>query len=94
MIPLSAGMHPGVITGPFTLFRFPLNGQGQETDPDTVCIIGPSGELYLDSPGEVQPYRDAHAAMLRAALDQVVTQDLLLTVAKELAGVTDRLAKQ
>ncbi len=50
VIPLSAGMHPGVISGPFTLFRFPLNGQGQETDPDTVCISGPSGELYLDSP--------------------------------------------
>ncbi len=86
VIPLSAGMHPGVITGPFTLFRFPLNGQGKETDPDTVCLSGLSGELYLDSPHEVQPYRDAHAAMLGAALDQVASQDLLLTVAKELAG--------
>ena len=64
VIPLSAGMHPGVITGPFTLLRFPLNGQGEETDPDTVCTSGLSGELYLDSRDEVQPYRDAHAAML------------------------------
>lgn len=84
VIPLSAGMHSGVITGPFTLFRFPLNGQGEETDPDTVCMSGLSGELYLDSPREVQPYRDAHTAMLGCSLDQVTSQDLLLTVAKEL----------
>ena len=91
VIPLSVGMHPGVITGPFTLFRFPLNGQGEETDPDTVCLRGLSGELYLDSAHEVQPYRDAHTAMLGAALDQVASQDLLLMVAKELAG-SDRPA--
>jgi transcriptional regulator with XRE-family HTH domain len=84
VISVSAGMHPGVITGPFTLLRFPLNGQGKETDPDTVCMSGLSGELYLDSPREVQPYRDAHAAMLGCSLDQVASQDLLLTVAKEL----------
>ena len=86
VIPLSAGMHAGMITGPFTLLRCPLSGQGKETDSDTVCIGGLSGELYLDSPREVQPYRDAHAAMLGCALDQVASQDLLLTVAKELAG--------
>ncbi len=91
VLPLSAGMHPGVITGPFTLFRFPLNGQGEETDPDTVCVSGLSGELYLDSPPEVRPYRDAHAAMLGCALDQVASQDLLLMAAKELAG-SDRPA--
>jgi Domain of unknown function (DUF5753)/Helix-turn-helix domain len=83
VVPLSAGMHPGLITGPFTLFRFPLDGQGEETEPDTVCVSGLSGELYLDSPCEVQPYRDAHAAMLGWALDQVASQDLLLTTAKE-----------
>ncbi len=91
VIPLSAGMHPGVVTGPFTLFGFPLNGQGEETDPDTVCVSGLSGELYLDGPREVQPYRDAHAAMLGCALDQVASQDLLLMVTKELAG-SDRPA--
>ena len=42
-------------------------------------MSGLSGELYLDSPHEVQPYRDAHAAMLGCALDQVASQDLLLT---------------
>jgi transcriptional regulator with XRE-family HTH domain len=86
VIPVSAGMHPGVVTGPFTLLRFPLDGHGKETDPDTVCISCPSGELYLDQPDEVQPYRDAHAGMLGCALDQVASQDLLLAVAKELAG--------
>jgi uncharacterized protein DUF5753/helix-turn-helix protein len=91
VLPLGAGMHPGVITGPFTLFRFPLDGQGEETDPDTVRVSGLSGELYLDRPQDVQPYRDAHAAMLGVALDQVASQDLLLMVAKELAG-SDRPA--
>ena len=84
VVPLSAGMHPGLVTGPFTLLRFPLNGHGEETDPATVYIGGLTGELYLDKPHEVQPYRDAHAAILGCALDQVASQDLLLTVAKEL----------
>lgn len=86
VIPFTAGIHPGVITGPFTLFRFRLNGQGKETDPDTVCISSLPGELYLDEPHQVQPYRETHAAVLGRALDQATSRDLLLMVAKELAG--------
>ena len=68
VIPGSAGMHPGVITGPFTLLRFPLNGHGKETDPDTVCMSGLSGELYLDQlhRGEALPRRARGHARLCA----------------------------
>ena len=37
---------------------------------------GLSGELFLDTPPDVQRYRDAHAAMLCVALDQVASLDL------------------
>jgi Domain of unknown function (DUF5753)/Helix-turn-helix domain len=83
VLPLGAGMHPGVMTGPFTLLRFRANGSGREADPDTVHVGGLTGELYLDKPHEVQHYDDAHAAILGCSLGQVASQDMLLTVAKE-----------
>ena len=49
---------------------------------------GRTGELYLDKPHEVQRYRDAHAAILGCSLDEAATQDLPLTVAKELDGAS------
>ncbi len=88
VLPCDAGMHPGLMTGPFTLLRFPLRGQGREPDPDTVYVGGLTGELFLDKPPEVQRYDDAFSAILGCALDQVASQDLLLTVAKELGQDT------
>jgi hypothetical protein len=83
VLPLSAGMHLGMTTGSFMLLRFPTRGQGREADPDTVYVGGLTGELYLDKPHDVQRYDDAYAAILGCSLDQVASQDMLLTVAKE-----------
>jgi hypothetical protein len=88
VVPFSAGAHPGLLTGPFTLLRFPPGGRGPETDPDTVYVGGLTGELYLDKPHEVIRYHDAYAAILGCSLGQVASQDLLLTVAKELGQGT------
>jgi len=83
VVPFTAGLHPGLRAGPFMLLRFPPQG-GTEPGTATVCAPGLTGELYLDTPDEVQCYEAAYAAISSCALDEPRTRDLLLTAAKEL----------
>ena len=57
--PFSAGAHPGVMSGPFIILRFPVNGDGRESEPATVYKDGFTGALYLDKPQEVKRYAQA-----------------------------------
>ena len=57
--PFSAGAHPGVMPGPFVILRFPVNGDGRESEPATVYKDGFTGALYLDKPQEVERYAQA-----------------------------------
>ncbi len=84
VVPYRAGMHPGLVTGGFTLLHFPPGSREAQTDTAIVYAGGLTGELYLDKPHEVQRYRAAHAAILGCSLGQAASRDLLLTVAKEL----------
>lgn len=83
VVPYGAGLHPGLVTGAFTLLDFPSN-RSAEGDTAVVYAEGLTGELYLDKPREVQRYREAHAAILACALDEAATQDMLLAAAKDL----------
>jgi hypothetical protein len=84
VVPFTAAMHPGLRAGPFTLLRFPSRGGGTEPDEATVHVPSLTGELYLDTPHEVQRYEAAYATISSCALDEPRTRDLLLTAAKEL----------
>jgi hypothetical protein len=84
VLPFTAGLHPGLRAGPFTLLYFPPQGGGTEPDTATVYVPGLTGELYLDTPQEVQRYEAAYATISRCALDEPAAQDLLLIAAKEL----------
>jgi transcriptional regulator with XRE-family HTH domain len=86
MVPYGAGYHPGLVTGAFTLLEFRPAKRDGDTSPAIVYAANLTGELYLDKPHEIQHYRGAHAAIFGCALDEAATQDLLLTVAKELDG--------
>ena len=83
VVPFTAGTHPGLRAGPFTLLHFPSRG-GAEPDEATVHIPGLTGELYLDTPREIQYYEAAYATISCCALDEPGTRDLLVTVAREL----------
>ena len=74
VVPCTAGLHPGLATGAFTLLHFPPSNR--DTDTDIVYVSGLTGELYLDKPHEVQRCREAHAGILGCALDRAATQDL------------------
>ena len=84
VLPCAAGLHPGLITGSFTLLHFLPSKRDSDNDGTVVYTGGLTGELYLDEPHEVQRYREAHAGILGCALDRAATQDLLLAAAKDL----------
>jgi len=84
VVPYSAGMHPGLVTGSFTMLHFTHANHGPDVDPTIVYAAGLTGELYLDKSHEVQRYHEAHATILSCALDEAASQALLLTAAKEL----------
>ena len=83
VVPFSAGLHPGLVTGSFTLLQFPPP-RGQETGTAIVHTGGLTGELFLDKPREIRRYHDAHTTIANCSLDETATKDLLRTAAKEL----------
>jgi transcriptional regulator with XRE-family HTH domain len=83
IMPFSTGLHPGVMSGPFVILRFPLNGDGRETEPPTVYVDGFTGALYLDKAGEIGRYDQAFQGIWRTALDEQASRDLIQRAARE-----------
>jgi len=84
VIPFSAGVHPGVMSGPFVILRFPVNGDGRESEPATVYKDGFTGALYLDKPQEVERYARAFGSIRGACLDEDASRNLIQRAAEEL----------
>jgi hypothetical protein len=84
VVPFSAGLHAGVMAGPFVLLRFPPNGDGRDSEPATVYVDGFTGALYLDKPHEVERYAGALASIQDAALDETASRALISKAAEEL----------
>ena len=84
VVPFSAGLHHGVLSGPFVILRFPLNGDGQESEPATTYMDGFTGALYLDKPREVERYASAFENIWSAALDEPASRGLITKTAEEL----------
>ncbi|THA72719.1 XRE family transcriptional regulator [Streptomyces sp. A0958] len=81
VVPFAAGMHAGVVTGPFVILRFPLTGEGVATEPPTVYADGYTGGLYLDKEREVQQYDAAFDDVWNASLDEQASRRLIGEVA-------------
>ncbi len=84
VMPFGAGLHHGIMSGPFVILRFPLNGTGQDTEPPTVYVESFTGALYLDKPREVDRYDTAFTNIWVSALDERASQELITQVAREL----------
>ncbi len=84
VVPFRAGLHHGVMSGPFVILRFPLNGDGRASEPATVYVDGFTGDLYLDKPREAERYADAFESLWVAALDEPATRELINQAAEEL----------
>jgi transcriptional regulator with XRE-family HTH domain len=84
VVPFGAGLHPGLMSGPFVILRFPLNGDGRESEPATVYMDGFTGALYLDKPREVERYGQAFGGIWEVCLDEAASRALVHHAAEEL----------
>jgi hypothetical protein len=84
VLPFAVGLHHGIMSGPFEILRFPLNGSGQDTEPPTVYVESLTGALYLDKPREVDRYDTAFTDIWESSLDERASQELISQVAREL----------
>jgi hypothetical protein len=84
VMPYHAGLHHGVMSGPFVILRFPLNGTGQDTEPPIVYVEVFTGALYLDKPREVDRYDTAFTNIWVSSLDEKASQELIYQVVREL----------
>jgi len=85
VMPFSAGLHHGIMSGPFVMLRFPLNGDGKESEPPTVYVDGFTGALYLDKPREIELYQTAFKDVWGSALGAPASKKLIAQMARELA---------
>ncbi len=84
VIPFGAGLHHGIMSGTFEILRFPVNGNGQDTEPPTVYVESFTGALYLDRPHELERYNTAFTNIWESALDERASQELITQVTREL----------
>jgi transcriptional regulator with XRE-family HTH domain len=84
VVPFGAGLHHGIMSGTFELLRFPLNGNGQDTEPPTVYVESFTGALYLAKPHEVARYDTAFKNIWESSLDERASQELITQVTREL----------
>ncbi|MFJ9365361.1 helix-turn-helix domain-containing protein [Nocardia sp. NPDC101769] len=82
VLPYSAGMPLGDLTGPFTILDFGDDGR-QTVEPAVVYVESYTGAMYFDDGETVDRYRTAHATMRRVALDARESRDLLRKTARE-----------
>lgn len=84
VVPFDVGLHAGLMSGPFTLLRFPVNGDGKPTEPPTIYMDGFTGDLYSDKPQEIERYDEAFNSIWSASLNHAETNSLLRQAVKEL----------
>ena len=83
VVPFRVGLHRGALTGPFVIMRFPLNSDGQDSEPPVVYVDGFTGALYLEKPNEIHRYHDAYADIAATTLDGPDSRTLILDAAKD-----------
>ena len=66
--PFSAGLYPGVMSNPFVILRFSVNGDGRESEPATIYTDGFTGALYLDNPPKSTATHGLHRHLERLPL--------------------------
>lgn len=84
VVPFDVGLHHGLMSGPFNILRFPVNGDGRETEPPTVYVEGFTGALYLDKPKEIERYSAAFEIIWEASLDEVASRNKIIQAVRDL----------
>jgi hypothetical protein len=79
ILPFAAGLHHGLMSGPFVILRFPTSSGGKETEPPVVYVESFTGALYLEKPAEIDRYEFAYGRIVQAATryDSAEIKDVL-----------------
>ncbi|MEU1324164.1 helix-turn-helix transcriptional regulator [Streptomyces microflavus] len=85
VVPYAAGLHEGLMSGPFVTLRFPAHGDSPYVEPPTVYVEGFTGALYLDKPNEIERYDGAFTSIWGSALDEAGSTSLLKQAVRELS---------
>ncbi|MFI1918659.1 helix-turn-helix domain-containing protein [Nocardia sp. NPDC020380] len=83
VVPFDAAGHLGSRVGSFVLLEFPKLAATGLMEPPMVYVEEFAGDLYLEREAEVARYRSAFAEISRVALDEDITRQLVLSIAKE-----------
>ncbi|WP_253887483.1 helix-turn-helix domain-containing protein [Actinokineospora diospyrosa] len=83
VVPFTAGMYGGLLSGPFIIMRFPDNGT-REGEPPVVFIENLVGDLFLDKPTDIEQYNTVFEETWEKALNERETMRLLLQAERDL----------
>ena len=83
VLPFVAGVHLGVIAGPFVLLSFPADRDGRDAEPPIVYMENPTGALYLDKAQETDYYAATFADVLDRT-EETASRELMAAVVREL----------
>jgi hypothetical protein len=88
ILPFAAGLHHGIMSGPFVILRFPKTSDGRETEPPVVYVESFTGALYLERPAEIDRYEFAFERITRSATryDSAAIKDVLWTAIRGMDG--------
>lgn len=81
VMPFDAGLHRGVMSGPFVLLDFP-----DDSEPTVIYVESWTGALYLEKPRERERYLSAFDDIDRRALDATTSRALIERTAEEFTG--------
>lgn len=84
VLPFATGTHLGITTGPFVVLKFPLNGNGQPSEPSTIYVESLTGALFLDKRHELEQYQDAFADIWNKSLDEDDSRRFIEDAAEEM----------
>jgi hypothetical protein len=83
VLPFDVGMHAGIMSGPFVMLEFPVNGSGRPSEPTVVYVDSFTGALFLDKPAEIDRYHTAFTDIWTAASDEAASRGLIAKAAEE-----------
>lgn len=86
VLPLAAGVHVGVVAGPFVLLEFAPVGLRMAAEPSVVYRESLTGELYLDREAEVAAYEKVWASLDELALDEAASRLLIRRIMEGVGG--------
>nr|WP_176737944.1 helix-turn-helix transcriptional regulator [Micromonospora inyonensis] len=83
IVPFSAGLHAGAMSGAFSILDFPRDSNGEALEPTITYLEAPTGAVYLDKPHETEVYNAIWSEMAGCALDEQESRDLIEHVEQE-----------